>query len=76
MKDTWEKWRDAGILLAQNLTTLVHCPECGDADLVVEDVEFGEKGEHIERHLICPMCGARNSILLRGKGIGAERIRS
>jgi predicted RNA-binding Zn-ribbon protein involved in translation (DUF1610 family) len=60
--------------MAKDPTASVLCPECGDADLVVEDVAFGDSRERIERYLSCPACGATNSVLSRGKGKGCEDV--
>jgi transcriptional regulator NrdR family protein len=43
----------------------VRCPECGQADLGVEDVPWERDKTYIERHLVCPACGAQNAVRMR-----------
>jgi hypothetical protein len=55
------RWIEAGKILVADATAKVCCPRCGEADLVVQDVQIGDR---IERHLRCPKCGGYNAILL------------
>ena len=55
-------WVEAGIQLARDKNAKVRCPQCGQADLVVEDTVFKD-GAGRERHMTCPSCGAYNALL-------------
>ncbi len=59
-----KKWIEAGRILAENPEEKVKCPECGQNDLIVNELisklEPGKK----ERMVYCPTCGAKNYIRL------------
>ncbi len=52
-------WIEAGILLAADPGASVNCPVCADGILIVRDVAWPD-GYHLDRHIQCPKCGARN----------------
>jgi len=54
-------WLEAGILLAENPTALVYCPECGKVHLYTQDFR---NGDVVEREMSCSSCGARNYLRL------------
>jgi len=57
-----QSWIEAAKVLGHDATAKVACPQCGEGDLDVQDVIISNT---LERHLFCPKCGAKNSILMR-----------
>lgn len=57
----FKSWIAAAKILATDPTAKVPCPECGSADLYVQDAPTA--AGKVERHLSCPDCGAYNAIL-------------
>jgi transposase-like protein len=55
-------WLEAGIILAKDASAKVTCPQCGAADLVVLDAYAGTT---LERWMQCPVCHAKNTLLMR-----------
>jgi hypothetical protein len=55
-------WLDAAIRLGENPRAKVLCPQNKDAYLQVVDSEFSGG---VERHMFCPGCHARESLLLK-----------
>ncbi len=53
------RWIEAGKILAVDPAAQVVCPVCEGAYLVVTDVGWND-GLHMDRHMQCPHCGARN----------------
>lgn len=53
------RWIEAGKTLAVDPSAQVMCPVCGKGYLVVTDVPWKD-GLHLDRHMQCPDCGARN----------------
>lgn len=53
------RWIEAGKRLAVDPTAEVVCPVCQGANLMVTDVLWKD-GIHLDRHIQCPECGARN----------------
>ena len=61
------KWIDAGIILGNNPTAKVTCPECNHNYLDVSDVYIaGEKS--FERFLVCPRCKERSILRMKYEG--------
>jgi predicted RNA-binding Zn-ribbon protein involved in translation (DUF1610 family) len=48
--------------LTQDPTMQVLCPDCGQGTLIVRDEKLD--GSHIDRHISCAACGAKESIFL------------
>jgi hypothetical protein len=67
------KWIEAARRLTENPSAQVMCPTCGLAFLTMRDERVD--GEHIDRRLSCPNCGAHEWVLKR-VGIVENRIRS
>ena len=55
-------WIDAAKTLAENPLLSVLCPSKQDGNLIVFDVEHGDR---ISRYLVCPNCQSHNVILLK-----------
>jgi hypothetical protein len=55
------EWAEAAIKLGRDPAAKVLCPIRHDRYLDVFDVPF-EGGDMVDRHLICPGCGARSVI--------------
>jgi transposase-like protein len=64
-------WVNAGIVLANDPTKLVPCPDCGEANLNVHDACV-EGSDHFSRYMWCPSCKSRN-ILLGSRNTNAAR---
>ncbi len=62
MSSEMQQWIGAGTVLGKDPTAKVTCPKCQLAALQVKDAYCRNT---LERHLFCPRCGARNSILIR-----------
>jgi DNA-directed RNA polymerase subunit RPC12/RpoP len=70
-----KRWIQAGITLGRDPAAAVRCPDCGERDLVVEDIPLNkvlsESGwaewhtPHMDRLMRCPGCGAHNYLLMR-----------
>jgi Zn finger protein HypA/HybF involved in hydrogenase expression len=56
-----KQWIEAAKLLGKEPTAAVRCPECGKANLKVEDILQDSK--RIERRMHCPCCHAENFLL-------------
>jgi predicted RNA-binding Zn-ribbon protein involved in translation (DUF1610 family) len=57
------KWVEAANLLTENKLVQVPCPSCGLSFLDVEDEPLDT--EHINRHLSCPNCEEKVTVLIR-----------
>lgn len=66
VSETWKSWVEAGRALGLDPNAKVRCPNCAQADLVVQDQLVGSG--HWERHMRCPACGAYNSMLKTTSG--------
>jgi uncharacterized Zn finger protein len=64
--DATKAWIRAGILLVTDPTLLVPCPDCGEANLVIQDVEV-EGSDKFERIMRCSSCGSWNALLMHRK---------
>jgi len=53
------RWIEAGKILAVDASAQVKCPVCEEDYLVVTDVRWKD-GVHVDRHMQCPNCRARN----------------
>ncbi len=53
------RWIEAGNRLAIDRNAKVSCPSCSGAYLETTDVSWKD-GVHLDRHMQCPQCGARN----------------
>ena len=62
LSNSGKAWVNAGIALANDPTTLVPCPDCGQANLNVHDVHI-EGWDKFERYMCCPICKSRNVLL-------------
>jgi hypothetical protein len=60
-----KRWVEAGKLLSADPTAAVRCPERDDGVLVVRDELAASDSGKIERALTCPVCGAKNLVLVR-----------
>ncbi|MDR2220536.1 MAG: hypothetical protein LBE24_08170 [Methylobacillus sp.] len=63
-KDTVNPWVKAAIVLSENPTAQVYCPECEKAYLQTQDKRGGKDLSVIERKISCPSCGACNYLRL------------
>jgi hypothetical protein len=66
-------WIEAARRLTDDPSSQVPCPNCGLAFLTVQDEQVD--GDHIDRRLSCPNCGAHECVFKR-VGIVENRIRS
>lgn len=64
--DATKAWIRAGTLLGTDPTLLVPCPDYGEANLAVQDVEI-DGSNKFERILRCPSCGLFNALLMTRK---------
>lgn len=62
MREDSRRWIEAAKILALDAGAQVSCPVCGDGVLAVTDIDYELDVVMIERHLICPVCGASNSL--------------
>lgn len=62
VKDETQRWVEAGIVLSGDTEAVAMCPACGTRPLEVRDQALGD--QKTERHMMCPLCGAYNSVLL------------
>ena len=53
------KWMEAAKTLAVDASAQILCPQCGEENLEVQDVQ---NNQVIERHLRCKKCGAYNAL--------------
>jgi hypothetical protein len=61
MNTKTKKWIEAGMILAENPTAIVLCPECEKGRLLVKDAPI--KGlNKVDRYLICENCDKYNVI--------------
>jgi hypothetical protein len=58
----WQRWVEAGKILAADPRAQVLCPRNGDGYLEVTDIPVPGDPSQVERHLRCPACGASNII--------------
>ena len=59
-----KRWIEAGKNIAVNPNAKVLCPVCQKAYLEVKDIKNANNPSEIERHMICPECGAHNALKL------------
>jgi predicted RNA-binding Zn-ribbon protein involved in translation (DUF1610 family) len=50
-------WVDVAVIIGRDPNALLLCPECGEANLLVQDVECAYG---MERYVECPKCKAYN----------------
>jgi hypothetical protein len=62
--DITKRWIEAGKLIATDSCAKVPCPACQAAALQIEDVRSEINPSLLERHMLCPQCGAYNSLRL------------
>lgn len=65
MKENQLRWIEAVAKLALDPSAKVLCPENLDAALEITDVVIDGEPKRIERHMVCPKCGAYNATLFR-----------
>jgi Zn finger protein HypA/HybF involved in hydrogenase expression len=63
--ETLKRWIEAGKLIALDGNADATCPVCQSSRLQVRDEFFEGNRSLRERHMTCPSCGARNSLLLK-----------
>lgn len=61
-KSERERWVEAALILGREPEASVLCPRCGSGTLRVVDARAKDT---LERHMICDVCHATNSILMR-----------
>lgn len=54
-----KRWIDAVTMLNLDMHAVVQCPVCGEDTLTTRDVAW-QDGQHLDRYLSCPKCGANN----------------
>jgi len=64
MRNSTFLWIEAAKILSTNPRALVNCPECKGNNLHVKDSRSSTDSSVIEREIFCPLCGARNYLIL------------
>jgi predicted RNA-binding Zn-ribbon protein involved in translation (DUF1610 family) len=67
MLDRSKLWISAGIALARDPSAAVLCPNCGQANLEVQDIEINS--EKRERRIYCQNCGHQNYLLFSNQKV-------
>ena len=65
-EDILQKWIDTAKALANDPSSEVLCPNCGEESLKTKDIVISGQ-DKFERKLYCPKCSAVNFILIRKK---------
>jgi predicted RNA-binding Zn-ribbon protein involved in translation (DUF1610 family) len=65
MNEITKRWIEAGKVLAADPLAKVPCPNCGEADLQVQDVANPANAVEFERYIRCPRCGGFNVLRMR-----------
>ena len=63
------RWLEAASALTLEPGAQVLCPDCGKSFLTATDEQVD--ASHVDRHICCAYCGARESIFLKA---GLKRI--
>ncbi len=61
------RWLEAGKTLASDPNVQVRCRTCEVDHLIVTDAAWND-GVHLDRHMQCPKCGARNVLTKFSEG--------
>jgi len=63
MKETREKWIEAGKILGKTPEAKVLCPTCGEGFLQVMDYPQADEPNRVTRYLRCRRCGAQEVLV-------------